>query len=208
MRMMIILKKNWMKDFPNKFFRRFWWWLQRYLKVEDKNLTYTTFTVNHAYIYHSYTFDTRSPYWCNINCLYLVYQHSVNCENPLKNFFIPRWLAREEIKYISDYTTLLVWAKEKEVTFRKAIPTDKITFDRWKPLLWVYKDVEALKLKDMSPTDLITYWIQLWEGTRVHNIKYEKLSQDCKGWLHYIIEKSIVAEVYERTVTANGCLSK
>lgn len=60
----------------------------------------------------------------------------------------------------------------------------------------------------MFPIDLITYRIQLREGTRVHNIKYEKLSQDCKWWLFYIIEKSKVAKVYERTVTANGCLSK
>ena len=69
-----------------------------------------------------------------------------------------RRLERREIKDTPDYETLLVWAKEKRVTFGEAIPTDKAKFDLLQ-LLWVYQDVEAVKLKDIPPTNLITHRI-------------------------------------------------
>ncbi len=89
----------------------------------------------------------------------------------------------------------------------EAISNDKAKFDLLK-LLWVYQDVEAITLKDIPPTDLITHRIQLKEGTKIHKAKYQKLSQDCEWWLRRIIEEGIDAGMYERTVTANGRPSK
>ncbi len=63
---------------------------------------------------------------------------------------------RQDIKDISDYKALLAWAKKKGVTLGEAISNDKAKFDFLK-LLWVYQNVEAIMLKDISLTNLITY---------------------------------------------------
>lgn len=39
------------------------------------------------------------------------------------------WQKREKIKDLLDYTTLLIWAKEKRVSFGESIPNDKAKFD-------------------------------------------------------------------------------
>ncbi len=147
--------------------------------MKTKDQTYITFTVNHARLHQSYTFDIPLPCQCNTNCLCLVHQHFVDAENPLKNFFTTRRLVRREIKDTPDYEALLVWAKKKGVTLGEAISNDKAKFDLLK-LLWVYQDIEAITLKDIPPTDLITHRIQLKEGTKIHKAKYQKLSQDCE----------------------------
>ena len=66
----------------------------------------------------------------------------------------------------------------------------------------------AIHLKDIPPTDLITHRIQPREGTKIHNAKYKKLSQDREWWLRRIIEEGMDAGMYEKIVTANGCPSK
>lgn len=43
---------------------------------------------------------------------------------------------------ISDYETLQVWAKEKNVTLEEAIPTNEAKHNLLQ-LLWVYQDVGA-----------------------------------------------------------------
>lgn len=97
--------------------------------MKTKDQTHATFTVSHACLHQSYTFDTPPPCQCSTDCLCLVHQHSVNSENPLEKFPTTRRLERREIKDTPDYTTLLAWTKEKGVTLEEAIPTDKAKFD-------------------------------------------------------------------------------
>ena len=97
----------------------------------------------------------------------------------MKDFPTTCRLERCDIKDIPDYQILLTWPKEKVITFGEAIPTEKAKFDLLQ-LLLVYQDIEAIEFKDIPPTDLITYWIQRKEGTKVYRAKYQKLSQDCK----------------------------
>ncbi len=145
--------------------------------MKTKDQIYVTFTVNYTRLHQSYTFDIPPPCRCNTNCLCLVHQHSVDTENPLKNFPTTRRLVKQEIKDTPDYKALLAWVKKKGVTLRKAISNDKVKFDLLK-LLLVYQDVEAITLKDIPPTDLITHRIQLKEGIKIHKAKYQKLLQD------------------------------
>ena len=97
----------------------------------------------------------------------------------MKGFPTTRRLERREIKDTPDYKTILAWTKEKGVTFGEAIPIEKAKFDLLQ-LLWVYQDVEAIKLIDIPLIDLITHRIQLKEETKVHRAKYQKLLQDCE----------------------------
>lgn len=89
----------------------------------------------------------------------------------------------------------------------EAISNDKARFDLFK-LLLVYQDVEAITLKNILPTDLIIDRIQFNEGTKIYKAEYQQLSQDYEWWLCRIIEKSIGARMYEKTVTVNSRLSK
>ena len=97
----------------------------------------------------------------------MVHQHSVDAKNLLNNFLTTRKQVRREIKDTSDYKVLLAWAKKKGVTLGEAISNDKAKFDLLK-LLWIYQDVEAITLKDIPPTDLIIYQMQLKEDTKIH----------------------------------------
>ncbi len=175
--------------------------------MKTKDQTYETFTVNYARLHQSYIFDIPSTCRCNTDCLCLIYQHSVHVENPLKSFPTTHRLVRREIKDTPDYKALLARAKKKGVTLGEAISNDKAKFNLLK-LLWVYQDVEAITLKDIPPTDLITHRIQLKEGTKIHQAKYQKLSQDREWWLRRMIEEVMDAKMYGRTVTANGRPSK
>ncbi len=161
----------------------------------------------HVYTSHILLIYSRLVDANNTDCLCLVYQHSVDAKNPLKSFPTTRRLVRREIKDIPDYEALLAWVKKKRVTLGKTILNDKAKFDLLK-LLWVYQDVEAITLKDIPLTDLITHRIQLKEGTKIHKVKYQKLSHDLEWWLRRIIEEGMDARMYERTVTANGRPSK
>lgn len=103
-------------------------------------------------------------------------------------------LEKQEIKDIPDYKTLLVWAKQKRVTLGEVISTDKAKFDILQLLVQVYQEVKATKLKDIPFIDLIIYRIQLKEGTKVYNTKYQKLSQDCKQWYVILLRKIWIQE--------------
>ena len=65
------------------------------------------FTVNHAALDQSYSFDTAPPCRCNTDYLCLVHQNSTSFEPNPKSFPISQCLKRWEIKDTPDYETLL-----------------------------------------------------------------------------------------------------
>lgn len=63
-------------------------------------------------------------------------------------------------------------------------------------------------LKNISFTDFITYKIEFKNSTKIHQAKYQKLSQVYKWLLRHIIEEGIDARIYNRVITTNSRLFK
>ena len=117
------------------------------------------FTVNHAVLDQSYSFDTAPPCRCNTNHLCLVHQNSGSPDPNLKSFPISRRLERREIKDTPDYKILLAQAKNNDIILEDAIPINQTRYNLLQ-LICFYQDMEAIHLKDILSTDLITHQIQ------------------------------------------------
>ena len=78
----------------------------------------------------------------------------------MKSFFTTCQLKKPEIKSISNYELLLTLVKKKSITLRETILNNK-AIQNLLQLPYVYQNIEAIQLKDISQTDFIIYQIKL-----------------------------------------------
>ncbi|KAI0996282.1 hypothetical protein K3495_g11899 [Podosphaera aphanis] len=80
--------------------------------------------------------------------------------------------------------------------------------DKVKRLLYTYRDLNAVELEELVPTDLYIHRVRLREGTKPFSkVKQKRWPPGKEFWLQKIVNEGLACGMYERTVTANGKLS-
>lgn len=99
------------------------------------------------------------------------------------------------------------WFENTGITLGSVIP-DEPSRDKVKRLLYTYREINAIELKDIPPTDLYQHKVRILPGTAPWLVKSQKRWPPAqKFWLDKTINEGIACGLYERTLATNRELS-
>ncbi|POS81840.1 hypothetical protein EPUL_006710, partial [Erysiphe pulchra] len=112
---------------------------------------------------------------------------------------------RRELSSESEDTVNL-WFQNSKIEIGPMCPESLIP--KVKRLLYTYRDLNAVEISDVTPTDIFTHRVRLVPGTKPFRARIRKRwTSNEQFWINKTVSEGLKCGLFERTIEANGKFS-
>ena len=122
------------------------------------------------------------------------------------SFFTQRRFIRRTIDESQSLKFLEEWNKIQKIEIERDISNSKRL--KFLQLIWIYRDATVNDIVEIFATNLITHRVHSRQNLKSYVTRQSRLINDKKWKFRKIIQKSIDANMYEKTVTTNDRISQ